>query len=297
MTDRRQRMKAAQGSGQDFIKLDIARRYDIKDEGGVIAFRTYDKEEGKSSFSTKPIRGVLLGSANIMTAFDDDLGSKGGTYTSTPYFTNSDNIAIMAGDKGGYKAYFRGTVADAELWINANTTSQRATKRKVLYLLNMQGIVSIETNMTIAIDQMGQMRDSLLDNFVKLTPAIYNPDEPDISKRAQEFLGKFAKKNPPKYAKIELDKPISDEAWAALNGDGVLDQFLAWQKSIKTEVAPAPSLTEAAEQYTPRVESAEIFPRKNNNVNYDEVDQAHETPIPEAPAGSDDDNENDDLPF
>jgi hypothetical protein len=287
--DRKQRMKAAQGSGQDYLKLDIAKRYELKeDESGNMAFRTYDKEKEENVFLNKPIKGVLLGSANIMTAFDDDLGSKGGTYTSTPYFTNSDHVAIMAPDKGGYKAFFKGTVPEAELWINANTTSQRATKRKILYVLNMQGIVSVETNMTIAIDQMGQLKDSLLDNFVKLTPMVYDPDNPGISKRAQEFLGKFARKNPPKYAKIELDKLITDEAWDALNGDDVLDHFLAWQKSVKTEVVPATSLAEVAEQHRPQ--EAEIFPKKSNNVDYEELDKKAEDSYNNEDPG-------DDLPF
>ncbi len=271
MSNRREKMREAHGGGSDFVKLDVAMRYDLKDdESGNISFSYYSREEEKHLFSRKPIEGILIGSANIMSAYDDDLGTKGGTYMSSPYFTNNDHVALFAPGKSGYDVVFRGLVSEAEAWINANSTSQRATKRKVLYVLNLKGIISIITNMTIAIDQMRQVQESLLDNFVKLTPRRYNPDSPNISKKAQDILGKFARKNPPKYANIELSGVITDESYNTLKGDEVLDKFLAWKKSISVEPTNAiPSVKTEPEPVVPRQ-------GKVSNVDYEKIDRGRE---------------------
>jgi hypothetical protein len=289
-TNRREKMKQAHGGSGDFPKIEIARRYDLRTEEGTPHFRYYDSEKQEDVFSRKPIQGVLLGTANVMSAFDDDLGSKGGTYFTTPYFTKDDRVAIMAASGGGVKIYERLSVEEAELWIAANTTSQRATKRKLLYILNMNGIVTVETNMTIAIDQTNQLRDSLLDRYVKLTPTIYDPNNPKISKKAQKFLGKFASKNPPKYADIELSEVITDEHWEALNGDEILEGFLAWKKFISSPKAANITHQETEEYHAPK--EAVIFPEKSEkkgmpNVDYEELDkQAYQEEDP-----------GDDLPF
>lgn len=288
MANRREKMKEALGGQSDYPKLDITRRYDLRSEDGLMQFRYYDTEKEENVFSRKPIQGVLLGSANILSAFDDDLGAKGGTYFSSPYFSNTDKIVILGRDKGASKISFRGSVEDAEGWLAANTTSGRASKKKILFILTLGGVVSIETNMTIAIDQMNQMKDSFLDYLVKVTPHTYDPENPGISKRAQDFLGKFAKKNPPKFAKIELSTAINDEIWEQLGGDAALEMYIAWKKHIsagkEAVVEDHPIVPEVKTKIT--AEGERMASASTRNVNYEDIDKLRG-----------DDNEDNDLPF
>lgn len=301
MEDRRKLMKNAHGqSDGDFIKLDIATRLEVKQapENKGAAFRFYKNEE--SIYVTKTISGIYVGDANIMTAYDDDLGTKGGTYFTTPYFTIKDSVVVLApSKKGGVEAAFRGTVVEAESWISANSTSGRPTKRKLVYLLTKSGLITVQTNMVIFIDQIKHIKELLFDNLLDMTPATYDSKNPGISKKAQDILGKFAAKNPPNYASMCVGQPLTDEFWLQCNAQEVFETFVKWKAQTTdvtkkvTEVEPEEELPMPTSRFT-REESSP----KNTNVDYDAADRDAITlraakPLPKAL----EEMPEDDLPF
>lgn len=201
------------GDSKSYTKLDISLRIDVKEKDGKPMFHWYDKskEEGKRDVYHKgPIKGILIGDAMVMSSFDEDLGSNGGQYYTGYYFNKQHQNVVF--HTGGSKPDFKGTGEEIEHWMTTTTSSKGAKKKKVLFILTDKGLVAVETNLSIAIDQMKTKGDKFQEYMIALLPKKYDPETESISAKAKEYLGKFAAKNPPKYAEILLDQPIEKTA-------------------------------------------------------------------------------------
>jgi len=260
------RLKNSQRGGNfsDAPKLTISYSMDVREhtqKPGTIAFSFWDKgeEEGAEKvqkFVSKPITGVYMGSAFVIKAFSDDIGTKGGTYYTSYYFKNTDIVTLMKpGRDGRSEKCFSGNIEGVKSFL-VNSRCQPKVIR-CLYVLTNAGLVKIETNTTIAIDQMNKIEKELATNKLVLTPCLYDPETKTISKRGKEFLSKLAAKNPPKYAELSLGSPITDQEATDWNLDAALDEYIAWKefkeskdnqgKTTETD-HPDPSVTRQADK-------------------------------------------------
>lgn len=192
-------------------------------DDGKVKFAKWDKELEKNVF-TSQIKGVLIGQANKLSSFCTELGKNGGQYQSSYYFSNKD-IAVF----GQGKLFFKGEFDELLVKLN-QAGADKPSKKKVLIIKTEKGLCAVETNMVIGIDQIGQFKDNLLENMVTLEPRIFDHDEPCISKKSVEFLGKLAVKNPPLYAHISLDEEITEEIAEQYDLEAVLDNYAEWKK-------------------------------------------------------------------
>jgi len=276
MSDRRDQLKESQGQGSQRLKLPVIKAYEAKNSDGP-AFKSWNKdkgEHGEQEVYLKPISGIYIGSAQVASAFDDNLGRNGGSYNSAFYFTN-DNLALF--DPQG-KIVVSGTKEEVKTWCSQNTTEGKLSVKKVLFLLTAGGLISVKTNITLFIDNVGTFeKDTFIDYLMKVTPAMYDPDSKEIGKKAHEFLGKFAKRNPPCYALITQGEAITDEMWDKWGASEVVDTF----QQYKEERTAGKKAEASSEQET--VENAGEGPR-NDIPAHTEADIP-----PEAPE--------DDLPF
>lgn len=250
------KLKSSQSSGSTAPKLDIAKQVEIKEvEGGGVSFVTYDKEKEANVDIPNPIIGILIGEAMQMVSYSDNLGARGGNYRSSYYFTKEDHIALFAPSPKGYEVACKGTTAEVEDFIAKNSTSV-VKKKRVLFVLTSEGLVAVTTNLIIDIDQRKAMADSLRTHMVVLHATVYAEGQTNISKRALAFLGKFIKKNPPKFAQMSVGDPITDGIWNQWDGDRYADEFLAFKKykvlddgktaqPVADQPAPVRQITEA----------------------------------------------------
>lgn len=238
------------------------------DDEGRPCFRYYDKEKEETIYEAATVKGILIGTAMRLSVFDPNYGGNGGSYKSNFYAGN--NFLVLFSPRG--EVAVKGDMEEIEAYI-AKEIGATPRKKQILFVLNSTGLTAVETNLSIAIDQLrGQDDEIWIDRAINLIPTMYSPDDPNISKKAHGYLGKLAAKNKPCYANIVHGEPLTDKIWEDVGADKHLDNYLKWREQ-ETSRKPMPDQanTPPDEAYT---EEAEI------------VKQAPE-----------DEEERDDLPF
>lgn len=230
----KEKLKAAQTTGTDYPKIEPSFFLKMKEIEGKAVFAYWSKEKEKDIINSQPITGMLVGTAMNMEAYSDDLGRNGGSYKSTYYFNKSHQLGILAPKKDGFGIVFKGTAVEAETWLNKEAGTM-PHKKAILFILTVKGeLIAVQTNLSIAIDQLNAFKgkETLFDNMITLTPRIFASDNKDISTKCKTILGKFASKNPPKYAEISVAGAITDEWIEEVNGETVIDKFAEWKKYV-----------------------------------------------------------------
>ncbi len=194
-----------------------------RNDKGEVMFATWDKENSCNVWH-KTITGVLVGQSNKLSAFCTELGKNGGQYQSAYYFKN-DSIQVYGQGKPFYNGDFEGLL----LALNS-VGADKPSKKKVLFIQTSDGLFAVETNMVIGIDKLRQFQGEILENVIRLTAKEYDPKNPNIAPKSVEYLGKFAVKNHPLYADIDIDQEITDSVAEALDLEEALDKYAEWKK-------------------------------------------------------------------
>jgi hypothetical protein len=218
-------LRNARGGQSQVPRLDVSVKLGIKEKDGKPSFHFYDKNLKNDVFFTTPIKGILVGEGMVMEAF---CANENRSYTTAMYASKS-NVALFGPSPNGYSKVCSGTLDECEAWLKKNTNSQ-PKKRRVFLVLTEKGLVSVTTNMSIAIDQVGQLGDSIYTSEVVLKPALYDPSDKGVSNKCKEILKKLAVKNPPKYASVSTGDPIDEgkaEKWGASKH---ISDYVAWRK-------------------------------------------------------------------
>lgn len=272
MTSYKDALKSSQGEQGNFIKLPIAKSYQIKDG----KFAAWNKETEVNDLADS-IAGVLIGTALKMSVFDNNHGKKGGTWNSTWYFTNQDKVVVFTPD--GNKD-FVGT-AEKALEYLFNTVRANPKKRSCLFMATKEGLVEVQSNVTLTIAQNNTLRaknkDVFLDSVIKLIPATYAPE--NFDKKVHDILGKLVEKNPPHYAVIDPVQPITDAIAEQLNLQELALTFTKWKLQITN-----PAAKQDAEPPKPTVEDyANLNPDAQNEPIEEPTHTPDGTPIDKLP--------------
>lgn len=231
----RERLRNSQGSSSDFprIEPDVILTVKTLDDGQTV-FQYYKDE--KNVNVVKPIAGIYIGGVFHLTSFCESLGKNGNNYFSDYYLTNK-RIALF---KPGGGMVVKGSLEEIEHYLLA-VGSKSVKKRRVIFLIvEKVGLVAVETNITISIDQFRTFeKGTFVDNMMVLSPHVWYEGDPNVSKKAIEVMGKFIKKNKPNYALIEKGDPITDEYYDLLDGDAYVDQFEKWKEFALSLIEPA----------------------------------------------------------
>lgn len=195
-----------------------------------VYFTFYDKEEKCDKFYTK-IQGLLIGNAMRMTAYSNQLNA---SYESDYYVTNK-NILLFSPSKSKTKRFISGSREEIEHFLS-NETNAQPKKRKILFVLTSKGLLAIETNMVIGIEQLNNFKTTFQQHYIVLEPKLYDKNDKTISKNAHELLGKLAPKNPPRYANIIKGDEIVDDKVAEWDVLKYVEMFETW-KAYKMKTA------------------------------------------------------------
>ena len=229
MSSFRDRLKQGQGTQNESPKLGAKYHFEMKKNearNNEVGFAYSVKgEDGKytTKFMHKPIEGIFLGTAMRLFAYSDDLGKSGGTYKSD-YYWNSKHIKVY--DPVSRKVAVEGAMEDVEKFC-ATAAEGKPSKRQVIFMITKQGIITVTTNLSIAIDQLGGIKRELLDKKLVLTPELFS-ETSNVSSNAQSYLGKFIKKNPPLFANATLGGEISDKDVVDYDAEVHLDNYKTW---------------------------------------------------------------------
>lgn len=244
MSNRDRVAKNQSGNSGEIPKLPIAVRLQMKENPatGNVAFAQWKKgengEQGEYLYGEKPLKGLLIGSAMMLKVYDETIGRNGGTLFSAPYLTK-ENIVMFEPGATGLKKLVQGTKEVVEATILAtHPKADRPSVSVLLYLFipptgkKAGGLYEIETNASIAFDGMKIHKNETADNYTVLVPTLYSTTDTSITGVAHQVLGKFAKKNPPKYAKITIAERIPDEVYDTDEVSQVLDAWDAWKDFV-----------------------------------------------------------------
>jgi hypothetical protein len=203
------------------------KRVQIKEHDGDVCFLMYKKNEdggGENINLGKELKGLLLGIATSYEAFDDKFGKNGGSWR-TGYIFDKGNTAVF--DPTG-KFLMSADRETCKKFINAET-GERPRFLTVYFLLTTDGIYAVYSNGTIGLDQQKRYKNSLMYNYAILNTEVYSKDS-DVTKEADEMLGKFRFKNPPKFANLKVGDPIDDDFAEEAGVDDAMDLFDHYKK-------------------------------------------------------------------
>lgn len=243
MSNFRDKLKGSQGESKSFPKFKpdviLETKVEWVDKKPVPAFRLY--QDKKEFFIKKTIEGILIGQAMIMGGFDQR-EQKG--YKSSPYFSKAQNVAVFKSGMTGVT--WKGTAAEAEMFIRNRCGNVK--KRQIIYIATVDkksniSVVAIETNLSIAIDQMNVEKDRFLDYSIVLTPTLFD-ENIKLSKKTREVLDIMFKVKPDEsktqmaYADIKAGQPMTNEFLDSFPGiDNVIDNFVEWKKYVSLQTA------------------------------------------------------------
>ena len=241
------KLRGSQGSSSDYVKLPIVQIYKLKEVDKNPVFAVYDKEEKKDVFSKEPITGIYIGSAMKMSSFDDNIGKNGGQFFSSYYF-NKEKIVLFKPGKTLEKAIV-GNMDEVEAWIANNTTSGKPNKKRCFFILTAEGLIEVQTNLSISIDQEKKYKDALSEKYIILIPAQYSKTDKNVGLKTHEILGKLAIKNPPCYACISVGELITEEDFETWGADEVIETFTKWkEQNTKTPEKVVPQNEDAPQE-------------------------------------------------
>lgn len=296
MSSIKDKLKASQGGGNALPTLNIVQRISLKEINGNVVFSRWDKDKKENVEVPSPIQGILIGQAMEATSYSDNLGSKGGNYTSSYYFTNADNIALFAPTSKGYEVVCKGNMEAIEAYVKKESTGN-LKKRQVLFVLTEDGLVAVSTNLSIAIDQIRTHKDALTERYIVLEPDLFNEKDETISKKAKEYLGKFRTKNPPKFAAISVGELISENDFDVFGTTSVIEEYRAW-KEFKTKGGVESVQVETVEEEKEPVHYNKTSNQMQPNQNAGAIEPvSHETKKSKKHTTENASTPSDDLPF
>ncbi|MEI7898079.1 MAG: hypothetical protein WCJ26_13655 [bacterium] len=236
LEDFRSDLKASQGAS-DAIKLPTERTFVSKTNKELVkpGFRYYDPTAKENAWRYDPLKGILIGSAMRVSSFDSGYG-KG--VRSNLYFSHKNNISLYW--SGDNKSFYRGD------WEGAKKATQNPKQVMCLFLLTSGGLIEIQTNLSIAIDQLKRIKDKSFEYLITLTPTVYSK-ESNISKATKDILGPLCFTNPPTFADISLGDPLTNEIAAKYEAKKHARQFVKF-KEYRNGLAPEPQSTEIIEE-------------------------------------------------
>jgi len=205
---------------------------ELKQHDNKSCWKWYNSETEEEVFADRPIEGILIGTANRKQVYGKDLGSRGLTLTTTPYWASTDPVVVFA-KQAGAKAEFKGTAEEAEEYM-FNQAKSNVSTRKILFVVSKDACVEINTNMSLTIDLLSQFEKGTWENFFCiLTPKLFTGEEEWLGKRAKKALGELAVKNPPTYAFIEKGKEIPDEVGELWDVESYAKAYNEWHEHYK----------------------------------------------------------------
>lgn len=243
MSSIRERLKSAAQQGQNYTKLHIDLRLEVKQDEQGPHFTYYDKEKKEYVKIRKPITGILVGRCMFASWWDANVGKNGGTWVTGYYFAKS-NVTLFQPSSMGYTLCTKGTFEEVEQHLVSKGVRSAGRKYQVL-LVRMKTAdgyktVAVQTNISIAISQFkGVDRDKNFDYFVQLTPKQYSDGDIPFDKTVSSATVRLMNTNPPKYAFISWPKPLSDEEFVEYGAEAAINNFTKWsdeQKGVKEEV-------------------------------------------------------------
>ena len=227
---------ALKGGSGDHPKLEHKRvRVKQNEENGEIYFSYYNSETKLEEHIQAPIQGALIGTALLLEAYDNTMRK---SYRSN-YIFNSKAETTQVYKPDGTKLFDKSvTYADAKNKLHELTGNTKVFYVLFVYDLDQNETYGIYTNVSIAIDQHKKVSSGLHNGLrLVLTPKEYGKDT-NISKKTAEMLGKLAMKNTPKFADMEVGKPISDEEAEHSYLMDVIEKFNKWSEVVHPADAP-----------------------------------------------------------
>jgi hypothetical protein len=207
MSNWKNELKDSRSSSGNFTRMEVDLKLEVRnDKDGNPSFHYFDKtkgENGENMYTYKPLVGVIIGEANMLSAFDE-----AGSFRSSDFFSNNDTIIVF---QRGEKV-FSGNRDQCDQFLKQNSRGGRGKMIKVIYVLSDSGkMIRVETNMSLAIDQIMRVRSIMDDKMGVCKLDSYSEDHKYISKRTKESLGSLAKKNPPAFLLMEPGAEITDD--------------------------------------------------------------------------------------
>ena len=202
----------------------------LKVKDGKFIF--YDKEKKVNKEITKPVKkAIYLGEVNQLSSFSPKLGQKGGSYTSS-YYLKNDKISLYYNGN----LMITGNKEEIAGYLN-KVGSDKPSVKKIIFVATENSLLAIETNMSLAIDQLNKNRDSLGKNFIDLTPAVYSSQDQSISSKTHSVLGALASKNPPSFVRIDVKEPLDESISEWVIGDLSLEQIIDEYNKFKDKIS------------------------------------------------------------
>lgn len=274
----RDKAKEAQGEQSAFPNFlkNVSFSFEMKkDDKGETTFSYWDRDKEERKFIKKPMEGVLIGEAMKLYQYSDNIGRNGGTVSSSIFFDYKDSGVAFSGGSITNK----GRMKDIKQEILSEYGGCKT--RRVLFVLTINGLYEIVTNIALAIFDKNQLEaDILRSNMIKITPSTYNPDDPKYDAKLKKHIGKQAGTNKPRYAFIESSSEITDDMAEDLGLESVFDKYLEWK------------------EFTTQANNEEIEGAEKSNTSEQEVteinDNAPPISIDNAPPPEEDEN---DLPW
>jgi len=291
MSELTDRLRGAQSSGNNAPKLNVVSYIDMGANGNVPAFKIYSKEKKENVYMSRPILGIFVGHAMQIESFDKDAMISGGTWSTSVYFTKEDRITLYEPTKKGQSVKVKGTMD--EVLAELSSRNLQAKKRYLIYLLTEKGLICVRTNVSLAIADLGKIKDDIYQKMVMLVPKRYSLDDPNISKTTHGYLGKIAASNPPNYANIITGEEINEEKAISWGIFAVLDEWKAWKeyKATTGKATEGEAKTVDESIKSPDLPTDPVFNKPASQQTTAQSYQAAQAPTQLA------DNEVDDLPF
>lgn len=223
-------------SGQTFPKVNVILRFNMKYVDGKSVFQFWDADKGdkgENVSTTKPMKGILIGTAMNVVGYDR-VNEK--FYRSSPFLKNENQVVLFA--NGERDKNFRGDVVSAKGYLAGKGIANSGTKISY-YVLTESGLFSVETNISIAIQQQRDIKkekgqDIFIDNYIILTPDRYDPDDNEKFDKVTHKNLKITKqnKNYPCFANISVGEEISDEIFEKWNEEDATNEYSEWKKFV-----------------------------------------------------------------
>jgi len=194
-------------------------------------FVYYDKEQSKKIYYPKPIKGILLGSGYMISAFDPSFRPNGGSFKSSVFLHRSHIFPLYHPSTRG--AIFTGNKEDCVNFISTKTRDSIKTHQVIWILSETGSVYQITTNVSIFISNTETEKLHALD-YCLFNPAMYDPNDTKITPKTHSVLGGLAKSNKPAYVYVsKLDQEISEEMAEKLELFAVVEEFDEFKKHKK----------------------------------------------------------------
>jgi hypothetical protein len=219
---------------------------------GEVSFQWYNKET-KCHEKIDSIKGAKLGNCMSLEIYDMALDK---SWVSNYVFdTQGANTMIFDPIKKGRAFDKSVSYEDAKNWLLTKVGgSLKAYYNIWVFDFKTQQIYAVKTNSTLAIYQNNKIEKKITDGYsIELTPSKYQDGFVDGNGVSDKFKN-MAKKNPPKFASVELSDKMDASAPYMTALDAAFDDFLAFKLGSSSVVSP-PTVEKEDTVYAPKEES------------------------------------------